>query len=68
MEQYHYKGHGVIVERNGRGFRSMIRPPNGEKPIPGPSCDGQAKKKDLLMRVKNLIDLIDQMAGEASAH
>jgi hypothetical protein len=34
MKQYHYKGYGVIVERNGRGFRSMIRPPQRREADP----------------------------------
>jgi hypothetical protein len=44
------------MERHGNGWRAMIRLPNSEKVIAGPSSDDPTSYKDVLVAAKNLID------------
>ena len=51
-----YRGYRITMEQHGAGWRAMIRPPNSEKPIPGPSSNDPTSYKAILTEARRLID------------
>jgi hypothetical protein len=51
-----YRDYRIATERHGTGWRAMIRPPNSDKLIPGPSNDDPTSYKTVLVEAKRLID------------
>jgi hypothetical protein len=56
MTYEYYRGYRVSMERQGNGWRAIIRPPNSEQLIPGPSSDDPTNYKAVLIATKELID------------
>lgn len=56
MDRHEYNAYYIFMERYGGGRRAMIRPPNTEKLIPGPSNDDPTSYKTVLMDAKKQID------------
>jgi hypothetical protein len=52
----YYRDYRITMERHCNGWRAMIRPPNTETLIPGPSDDDPTSYKAVLARAKSLID------------
>lgn len=51
-----YRDYRIRMERQGDGWRAMIRPPGAQYEVPGPSSSDSTGYKIVLVKAKELID------------